>query len=104
VGGVSELQLSKQGLIFKNGFIHPVLNSACFNLVTCRINRIVIGLVVFEVVNSVDNAAVNAVVLKTMSVLAIVTFILIGNSFYKSGQLIKSIQPKLPNKHQDLKS
>ncbi len=55
---------------------------------------IVIGLVVFEVVNSVDNAAVNAAVLKTMSVLASVTFTLIGIAFYKSGQLIKLNQPK----------
>ena len=39
---------------------------------------IVIGLVVFEVVNSVDNAVVNASVLKTMSVLWRKRFLLIG--------------------------
>jgi hypothetical protein len=39
---------------------------------------IVLGLVVFEVVNSVDNAVVNATVLKTMSVLWRKRFLLIG--------------------------
>lgn len=39
---------------------------------------IVLGLVVFEVVNSVDNAVVNASVLKTMSVLWRKRFLLIG--------------------------
>jgi uncharacterized protein len=39
---------------------------------------IVIGLIVFEVVNSVDNAIVNASVLKTMSVLWRKRFLLIG--------------------------
>jgi hypothetical protein len=39
---------------------------------------IVIGLVVFEVVNSVDNAVVNASVLKTMSLLWRKRFLLIG--------------------------
>jgi len=39
---------------------------------------IVIGLVVFEVVNSVDNAVVNASVLKTMSVLWRKRFLVIG--------------------------
>jgi len=39
---------------------------------------IVLGLVVFEVVNSVDNAVVNAGVLKTMSVLWRKRFLLIG--------------------------
>ncbi len=39
---------------------------------------IVLGLVVFEVVNSVDNAIVNASVLKTMSVLWRKRFLLIG--------------------------
>jgi hypothetical protein len=39
---------------------------------------IIIGLIVFEVVNSVDNAIVNASVLKTMSVLWRKRFLLIG--------------------------
>jgi hypothetical protein len=39
---------------------------------------IVVGLIVFEVVNSVDNAIVNASVLKTMSVLWRKRFLLIG--------------------------
>jgi uncharacterized protein len=39
---------------------------------------IVIGLVVFEIVNSVDNAIVNASVLKTMSILWRKRFLLIG--------------------------
>jgi hypothetical protein len=39
---------------------------------------IVLGLVVFEVVNSVDNAVVNATVLKTMSMLWRKRFLLIG--------------------------
>lgn len=39
---------------------------------------IVIGLIVFEVVNSVDNAVVNATVLKTMSVLWRKRFLFIG--------------------------
>jgi uncharacterized protein len=39
---------------------------------------IVLGLVVFEVVNSVDNAVVNASVLKTMSVLWRKRFLVIG--------------------------
>jgi uncharacterized protein len=39
---------------------------------------IVIGLIVFEVVNSVDNAIVNASVLKTMSILWRKRFLLIG--------------------------
>jgi uncharacterized protein len=39
---------------------------------------IVLGLVVFEVINSVDNAVVNATVLKTMSVLWRKRFLLIG--------------------------
>ena len=39
---------------------------------------IVLGLVVFEVVNSVDNAVVNASVLKTMSVLWRKRFLFIG--------------------------
>ena len=39
---------------------------------------IVAGLIVFEVVNSVDNAIVNASVLKTMSMLWRKRFLLIG--------------------------
>jgi uncharacterized protein len=54
---------------------------------------IVIGLVVFEVVNSVDNAVVNASVLKTMSVLWRKRFLLIG--IISSVFLVRFILPLL---------
>jgi uncharacterized protein len=52
---------------------------------------IVIGLIVFEVVNSVDNAIVNASVLKTMSALWRKRFLLIG--IFTSVFLVRFILP-----------
>ena len=54
---------------------------------------IVAGLIVFEVVNSVDNAIVNASVLKTMSVLWRKRFLLIG--IFTSVFLVRFILPLL---------
>lgn len=51
---------------------------ACLNLSLVESIAIVVGLIVFEVVNSVDNAIVNASVLKTMSILWRKRFLLIG--------------------------
>jgi uncharacterized protein len=52
---------------------------------------IVVGLIVFEVVNSVDNAIVNACVLKTMGVLWRKRFLLIG--IFTSVFLVRFILP-----------
>ena len=52
---------------------------------------IVLGLVVFEVVNSVDNAVVNATVLKTMSVLWRKRFLFIG--IFTSVFLVRFLLP-----------
>ena len=54
---------------------------------------IVIGLVVFEVVNSKDNAIFNANILKTMSMLWRKRFLLIG--IIKSMFLVRFLLPKL---------
>jgi uncharacterized protein len=54
---------------------------------------IVVGLIVFEVVNSVDNAIVNASVLKTMSALWRKRFLLIG--IFTSVFLVRFILPLL---------
>lgn len=54
---------------------------------------IVFGLIVFEVVNSVDNAIVNASVLKTMSVLWRKRFLIIG--IFTSVFLVRFILPLL---------
>jgi hypothetical protein len=61
----------------QNGFIHPTLFLAAM-LPLLEDILIVVGLIVFEVVNSIDNAIVNAHVLKTMSLLWRKRFLLIG--------------------------